>query len=336
MTEWIPATMRPGVYTQVDVRRVYPAVPGRGGAAAVARAAAGEVGKAVRIQTVEQAEAFGAESALCGMARVLLAAGVSPVYAARAEEGRYAEAFAALAAIEGLCAVAADGGADALAAHADSCAANGNERIGILAAAAPDEACETAKRLNRAHLAVACDGGTATHLTAAAFAALVAQNGAREGFSGAELPHGAEQFDGALSEMQVETLLRAGVTPFERRGDRVECIRAVTTATHSGGVPDRTLSSLSAVLAADEVTAAVRGAVRARLHGLRNSTAARESIASQITVELERKRQEGVIDSFLPPVVAAHPNDPAVCVATLAVKVAPEISQIVITAEIQV
>ena len=53
-------------------------------------------------------------------------------------------------------------------------------------------------------------------------------------------------------------------------------------------------------------------------------------------MELEAKRALGVIDSYEPPRVTAHPCDASVCVATLSMRVAPEISQIVVAAEIVV
>ena len=113
-------------------------------------------------------------------------------------------------------------------------------------------------------------------------------------------------------------------------------MRALTTSRTVNGLPDNTFSALSTVLAVDEVVGAVRRAVRARLHGLKNNAVTRESIASQITVELERERALGVIDSYRPPRVAAHPDDASVCVATLSLRVAPEINQIVIAADIVV
>ena len=133
-----------------------------------------------------------------------------------------------------------------------------------------------------------------------------------------------------------QTLLAAGVTPFERCGGEVRCVRALTTSRTVNGLPDNTFSALSTVLAVDEVVGAVRRAVRARLRGLKNNAVTRESIASQITVELERERALGVIDSYRPPRVAAHPDDASVCVATLSLRVAPEINQIVIAADIVV
>ena len=55
-----------------------------------------------------------------------------------------------------------------------------------------------------------------------------------------------------------------------------------------------------------------------------------------ILVELEAQRQLGLIDRYDAPVVAAHPQDPAVCVATLRFQVAPELGQVLLAAEILV
>ena len=108
--------------------------------------------------------------------------------------------------------------------------------------------------------------------------------------------------------------------------------RAVTTRTGEG----RAWADLAAVLAVDEVVRGVRAGVAGRLAGQKHTAATRESIASQILVELEAQRQLGRIDRYEPPVVAAHPQDPAVCVATLRFQVAPELGQILLAAEILV
>ena len=142
-------------------------------------------------------------------------------------------------------------------------------------------------------------------------------------------------FDGMLTAVQIETLLRAGVAPFEGRGEGAACVRAITTG-RTGDASEGPHAALSTALAVDAVVTAVRGAVGTRLRGLKNNAVTRESIASQITVELEAKRALGVIDSYEPPRVTAHPCDASVCVATLSMRVAPEISQIVVAAEIVV
>ncbi len=329
----IPNTMRPGVFISSSVRAAASGNAVRT-VAAVGQAGADAPQGCTVVHTREDAAALGENSALQQMVFALLDAGCAPVRAVPAGED-YAEAFDAIAGIEEVRVVVSDGGGEAFAAHLAECRTAGRERFGVLAVSEPEDAAAIARQLNCERLAVACDGGSCTLRTAAAFAALIAREGAAGCYNGAELPFSGT-FDGSLSDGQVGMLLTAGVTPFEQVGGVVECIRAVTSHTLTDGLPDRTFSAVSTVLAVDEVVSGLRYAVRARLRGMKNSSATRESIASQLTVELEARRLEGVIDSFLPPVVAAHPKDPSVCVATLSFSIAPEISQIVISAEISI
>ncbi len=329
MTE-LPKTLRPGVFISAGIA---PACCGttRGGAAVVAQAESGEAGKAIRLETAADARQFGADSALCRMASILLEDGVSPVWAVPAGTD-YEAAYAACEAIEDILTVTGDGGAQALCAHVERCRENGKERVGILPASPVEAACAAAKEANSPHLVVVCDGGTRTEETAAAFASAVVAAPAGENLNGTVLP--LSEFDGALSDGQIEALLGSGVTPVERVDAKASVVRAVTSCTSVLGRQTRAFSSLSAILAADDVVRTIRQAIRLRLKGMKNTVVTRESIASQIVVELENKRTQGVIDSYLPPVVKPHPDDPSVCVVTLRFRAAPEISQIVISAQI--
>lgn len=329
MTE-LPQTLRPGVYTCTST---VPACLGtsRGGAAVVAQADAGKPGKAVRLESLEQAQVFGAQSALYRMAAVLLKAGVSPIWAVPAGED-YAAAYAACEPLDDVLAVTGDGGVQELCRHVRHCCEHGRERIGVLPAADVHSACLDAKTADFPHVAVVCDGGTKPEKTAAAFTAVVACASAGANLNGEILP--MEDFDGTLSDMDIETLLKCGVTPIERMDKKGAIVRAVTSCTSVLGRETRAYSSLSAVLAADDVVRTIRQAVRLRLKGMKNTPVTRESIASQIVVELENKQAQGVIDRYLPPVVREHPADPAVCDVTLQFQAAPEMSQIVISAQI--
>ncbi len=329
MTE-LPKTLRPGVFFTTGTA---PACCGtaRGGAAVMAQAESGEIGRAVRLETAADARQFGGDSALCRMATILLEAGISPVWAVPAGTD-YEATYAACEALEDVLAVTGDDGAQALCAHVERCRENGKERVGILPAFSVEAACAMAKAANSPHLVVVCDGGTRTEETAAALAAVVAAAPAGENLNGAALP--LAEFDGTLSDSQIETLLESGVTPVERVDAKASVVRAVTSCTSALGRQTRAFSSLSATLAADDVVRTIRQAVRIRLKGMKNTAVTRESIASQIVVELENKLAQGVIDSYLPPVVKPHPDDPSVCVVTLRFRAAPEISQIVISAQI--
>ena len=196
----IPNTMRPGVFISSSVR-------------------AAASGNAVRtVAAVGQQMVF-----------ALLDAGCAPVRAVPAGED-YAEAFDAIAGIEEVRVVVSDGGGEAFAAHLAECRTAGRERFGVLAVSQPEDAAAIARQLNCERLAVACDGGSCTLRTAAAFAALIAREGAAGCYNGAELPFSGT-FDGSLSDGQVGMLLAAGVTPFEQVGGVVECIRAVPSHT---------------------------------------------------------------------------------------------------------
>ncbi|MCI8493186.1 hypothetical protein [Anaerotruncus sp.] len=331
----LPDSMRPGVYTSTDVRSGAASVDKRTAVAAVGPAKADyePVGTIVEVHAYADAAVFGEESALCAMARALLAGGVSRVLAVAAGTD-YETAFAALEGESGLFAVVSDGGGAALAHHINACCAMGRERVGIVAVSEAEAAAEAAGAINHTRVMVACDAGTRTAEVAAAFAAAAANAAGTNSLNG--LPLRLEKpFDGTLTAVQIETLLRAGVAPFERRGEGAACVRAVTTG-RTGDAVEGPHAALSTALAVDAVVSAVRGAVGTRLRGLKNNAVTRESIASQITVELEAKRALGVIDSYEPPRVTAHPCDASVCVATLSMRVAPEISQIVVAAEIVV
>ena len=329
----LPDSMRPGVYTSTDIRIGTAAAGTRAAIAAVGQAKAGyePAGTAVEVRSYTDASAFGEESTLCAMARALLAGGVSRVLAV-AVGADYEAAFAALEGERDLFAVVSDGGGAALARHVDACCAMGRERVGIVAAAEAEAAVAAAAEINNTRVVVACDAGTRTaEVAAAATAANAAGTNSLNG-----LPLRLEKpFDGMLTAVQIETLLRAGVAPFEGRGEGAACVRAITTG-RTGDASEGPHAALSTALAVDAVVTAVRGAVGTRLRGLKNNAVTRESIASQITVELEAKRALGVIDSYEPPRVTAHPCDASVCVATLSMRVAPEISQIVVAAEIVV
>ena len=326
----LPDSMRPGVYTSTDIRIGTAAAGTRAAIAAVGQAKAGyePAGTAVEVRSYTDASAFGEESTLCAMARALLAGGVSRVLAV-AVGADYEAAFAALEGERDLFAVVSDGGGAALARHVDACCAMGRERVGIVAAAEAEAAVAAAAEINNTRVVVACDAGTRTAAVAAA-----ANAAGTNSLNG--LPLRLEKpFDGMLTAVQIETLLRAGVAPFEGRGEGAACVRAITTG-RTGDASEGPHAALSTALAVDAVVTAVRGAVGTRLRGLKNNAVTRESIASQITVELEAKRALGVIDSYEPPRVTAHPCDASVCVATLSMRVAPEISQIVVAAEIVV
>lgn len=326
----LPDSLRPGVFVHTCVVRAGAQGGGLRRAALAGQAAPGAPAGPVLVRGAEDLAPFGEGTALYEMGLAALAAGGAPLWVAAAGQD-YAAALSALAAQEGVGVLVSDGGGQALRQLLEEGAAAGREQVGILAGGDPQEAAQLAGELASARVAVACDGGQATHATAAAFGAQVAARGADGGLNGlwVDCPPPSQ---GGLTPAQSAGLLAAGVCPFEPAGEGLCCVRAVTTRTGEG----RAWADLAAVLAVDEVVRGVRAGVAGRLAGQKHTAATRESIASQILVELEAQRQLGRIDRYEPPVVAAHPQDPAVCVATLRFQVAPELGQILLAAEILV
>jgi hypothetical protein len=139
-----------------------------------------------------------------------------------------------------------------------------------------------------------------------------------------------------LPENTIQSLLSSGVTVFENVGGAVECIRALTTRTKTNGVPERSMTGINTVLIIDDVMQFVRATLKIQLRGGRVSASPIESIRSQVVVALSQKLEEGLIESFGPPRCYPDLTDPSVCVVEMSFTVAHVISQIHVTAHIQV
>ncbi|MEG1779156.1 MAG: hypothetical protein RR263_03570 [Oscillospiraceae bacterium] len=135
-----------------------------------------------------------------------------------------------------------------------------------------------------------------------------------------------------LTETEVDTLINAGVTPFETKQGTTECIRAVTTASQE----DKTLKSVNTILIIDHVMSYIRDNLEILLKDGKGRAMSADSIASQAAVLLSNKQDEGLISSFELPIVTASPDDPSVCTAQLAFKVSTVVSIIRIQATIRV
>ena len=113
---------------------------------------------------------------------------------------------------------------------------------------------------------VGVDAVTLTAEVAAAVAAAAANAAGTNSLNGLRLRL-EKPFDGMLTAVQIETLLRAGVAPFEGSGEGAACVRAITTG-RTGDASEGPHAALSTALAVDAVVTAVRGAVGTRLRGL--------------------------------------------------------------------
>ena len=135
-------------------------------------------------------------------------------------------------------------------------------------------------------------------------------------------------------DQQVEEMLAAGVTPFEMRGGAVECVRAVTTRTQTDGEKDLTFLPLGTIRVVDDVMASLREGLRSLLGGARTTREGYDAVASQVTIILQDKADQGLLTSFEAPVVTADSQDPSVCRVEVAFTVAFAVNQIRLEARI--
>lgn len=340
---------RPGVYSRYDISSLYTAQRSAGYAAVVAKAAGGETGKLYEFTGVAPlAEAFPADGggdALRGCVQILLQSGVAKVYAVPVEEDFYEDALALVEGLENVAAVVCDcvEAAD-LKALRDSVKRSSDalrERVafaGICGAAAK----EAAALLNSERVVLCCPdlqpagGGHARAVYGAAALAgkVLSQNDPAWNYSGEYLI--TVSGPPRLPESEVQALLAAGVTVLEENGGAVEVVRAVTTRTKTGGETDYALRGLGAILCIDDVMRSVRAALGAALRGTHLSSRSLESIRSQAAVVLADKADAGVVESYEIPAVRLHESDPTVCVVELSFRVAHVVSQIYVSAHIQV
>lgn len=159
-------------------------------------------------------------------------------------------------------------------------------------------------------------------LAAAVAGKLLSRSAPDESLSAAVL-EGLSAVSPARSEAEIETLLRGGVVPAEWVGGQAECIRGVTTRTKNGSAPDSTWRDITTLLTVDHIMQAVRQMLTEKLRGVRSSQQSLESVASQVTVLLQQKEEEGLLEDWSDPVVYTRPEDASVCVVELSFAVAP-------------
>ena len=346
----LSSNQRPGVYSQYDITSAYLSPRSGSYAAVVAEGNGGETGKVHAITGMAQlTEAFGPDTGsatMRGCVQILLQAGVTRVYAVAVEGRDYAAALALAEELDNVGAVVCDcadaAGLPAVKASALKSSAALRERLAYVGLEDADEAVSAAQSLNCERVVLCCPavapaglGASRAVFGAAALAGRVlAQNDCTYSFSGEALD--TVQEPAKLTEAQVQALLAAGVTVLEAVGGAVECVRALTTSTKSGGETDYSLRGLNAILCIDNVMQGIRAGLRASLRGIRLSTGSLQSIQSQVVVELAAKADSGVIEGFETPKVYSDNADPTVCVVELSFAVAHVVSQIHVTAHIQV
>lgn len=329
---------RPGVYSRVEISPVRSAATSVKYAAVAARANGGERAKRYAFNSYGAAcEVFGLDTQgvfMRSILRVLFESGVSRVLATPVA-GSYEEALALFESADNIGAVVTDAANEndllALKAHVLACSEKRRERLGFCGVAEPDKAMALAERLNCERVVLCVPG--ADYAAALAGRLLAARDPAVNLNSAVFTRLSPPE---AMPEQAIQQMLTAGVTVFESVGGLAECIRPLTTRTRRNGAADRSLTGMNTILIIDDVIETTRQTLKNRLGGGRVSGSPAESIRAQAAVVLAEKKAEGLLESFEPPRCTSAPQDPAVCVVEMSFRVAHVVSQILVTAHIEV
>ena len=346
---WIQ-TRRPGVYSTYTTVPLYTNLNSTAAAGVVAQGAQAVEGVLEISSSASLQEQLPQESTLRTMVQLLLQAGVGKVLAVslapEAALSQYQEGFSRLQDRSDLQGIACDSSdlqvMQALKEHVNTCSEHQKERLAFFGAAA-DQAASLAQSLNSERCilvspacAVTAQGPSHGGFSAAAaLGQVLTLQAANNSLNGSVLT-GISALEKPLTEEAVERLLGAGVWCLEAMGNSVETIRGVTTRTRTGEVSDGTFLSVNTILIIDQVMKTLRTMLQERLKGHGNNAVTRESVASQVTVELGRMVEQGLLSSYQKPVVYVSDQDSGILVVELAFAIAHVIDQIYITAQIQV
>lgn len=350
---------RPGVYSVYDASSVTSAGRAAKRIGVAALAVKGTANTAVTLTGYSAGvEVFGEDGAdtpgMSTLLKLLFANGASTVYAVRLDAGggleAYQAAFAALANCD-VQVVVCDSSEltiqKALKTAVETASAARGERIGVIGGSGdtaaqlvtraeainsermvlvgPDMKDESGKALSGVFAAAAVAGAIACGADPA-----VPLNGAElYGISGLQSVY-------SDSDNDIDLLVQGGVTPLEDVGGVVSPVRGITTRTKTGSAADSTWRELTTVLIADNVIPAVRSALRSKFARAKNTAQGRGAIRAQTIVELEKKKDAQIIESYGEVAVTAAADDPTVCLVEFSFAVAHGLNQIRLTVHLTV
>lgn len=347
---------RPGVYSVYDASSVTSAGRAAKRIGVAALAVKGTANTAVTLTGYGAGvEAFGEDGAdtpgMSTLLKLLFANGASTVYAVRVGAGggleAYQAAFAALANCD-VQVVVCDSSEltiqKALKTAVETASAARGERIGVIGGSGDTAAqlVTRAEAINSERMVLVGpdmkdESGKALSGVFAAAAAGAIACGADPAvpLNGAEL-YGIGGLQSVYSDNDIDLLVQGGVTPLEDVGGVVSPVRGITTRTKTGSAADSTWRELTTVLIADNVIPAVRSALRSKFARAKNTAQGRGAIRAQTIVELEKKKDAQIIESYGEVAVTAAADDPTVCLVEFSFAVAHGLNQIRLTVHLTV
>lgn len=213
-------------------------------------------------------------------------------------------------------------------------------RIGVVeASGSVAEITARAKALNSERIVLAYpaesgEGKQAGALSAAIAGVIASSSDPALPLNGAALA--GTELSRVFTDSEIVELVQAGVTPVEYSGGSVSVVRAVTTRTTTAGESDGTWRELTTVLIVDDVIPAIRSALKLKFPRVKNTAQTRGAIRTQVTIELEAKLKQEIIDSYGQVTTEPDADDPTVCIVSFDFTVAHGLNRINLTAHISV
>ena len=340
---------RPGVYSVYDASSVTSAGRAAKRIGVAALAVKGTANAVVTLTGYSTGvDVFGEDEAgapgMSTLLKLLFANGASTVYAVRTGEAADLEAYqAAFAALESfdvqvmVCDSSEVNIQKALKTAVETASAARGERIGVIGGSG-DTAAQLVTRaaaINSERMVLVGpdmkdENGTELPgvFTAAAVAGAIAcGSDPAMPLNGAEL-YGIGGLQSVYSDNDIDLLVQGGVTPLEDVGGVVSPVRGITTRTKTGSAADATWWELTTILIADDVIPTVRSALRSKFARAKNTAQGRGAIRAQTIVELEKKKDAQIIESYGEVTVTASADDPTVCLVEFSFGVAHGLNQI--------
>ena len=343
---------RPGVYSVYDASSVTSAGRAAKRIGVAALAVKGTANTAVTLTGYSAGvEVFGEDGAdtpgMSTLLKLLFANGASTVYAVRVGAGggleAYQAAFAALANCD-VQVVVCDSSEltiqKALKTAVETASAARGERIGVIGGSGDTAAqlVTRAEAINSERMVLVGpdmkdESGKAL---SGVFAAAAVAGAIACGADPAVPLNGIGGLQSVYSDNDIDLLVQGGVTPLEDVGGVVSPVRGITTRTKTGSAADSTWRELTTVLIADNVIPAVRSALRSKFARAKNTAQGRGAIRAQTIVELEKKKDAQIIESYGEVAVTAAADDPTVCLVEFSFAVAHGLNQIRLTVHLTV
>lgn len=343
------ASERPGIYPDFKASSITYSTYNNKTVGIVAKASLQPEG-IVYITNIDDAvSAFKEDSSLTNLCTIALKNGAYKIaaIAVNSDSPNYNDAFALLSDENDLCAVMCD--SENLSIHkllessVNTASSNLKERIGIIGCSANENVLNWANNFNNERIVLIAQhpvddnqSNLSSSCIAAALCGLIAKNADPTlSFNGSVL-NSIDNLSSNLSESDIDTYIKNGITTFENIGSKVKIVRAVTSRTKTDDVQDSTFKELNTTLIIDYIISSIRQTLKSFLDGSKNTIQTISAISTQTTIKLEEYLSLNIIDSYQTPNVYISSDDPSVCIVEVEFSVTRGLNHINISAHIKV